>query len=304
MQLTTIEVDQAMQETTEHGTYAFPMQVYTDVMDEYDSGFIRWHWHREFEFVVLVEGAVDFYMGDRRELLQKGQGAFINANVRHMMKPAQPGSEMFSVLFRPALLGSTGQSVIGKKYVTPLVGRAGLEYLVFNEGSGWQQRVLEYLNGIYSAECRQDFGFELEMRNLVGQMWLEIVRSSLTKAQAEEDAQRTASAADEQRIKDMLECIHARYAEKLSLEEIAGAAGLSRSECCRCFGRALGMTPFSYLIQYRIGMAAQLLLETHHPVIEIAHSTGFENVSYFGKLFREQTRCTPTEYRHKMRGRG
>lgn len=54
------------------------------------------------------------------------------------------------------------------------------------------------------------------------------------------------------RMKQMLNWIHLHYAEKVTLDDIAQAGQLSRSECCRYFKRMLKNTPLSYVMEYRI----------------------------------------------------
>ncbi len=64
------------------------------------------------------------------------------------------------------------------------------------------------------------------------------------------------------------------------------------------------MTPFEYLMRYRILEATKKMIETiKNPmsIADIALSVGFNNVSYFNKLFKKFLGCTPTYYRtHKI----
>ncbi|WP_279373122.1 helix-turn-helix domain-containing protein [Clostridium arbusti] len=59
------------------------------------------------------------------------------------------------------------------------------------------------------------------------------------------------------------------------------------------------MTPFDYLIEYRISKASELLLKSKEPISNIAFDVGFNGISYFGKVFRKYMNCTPSEYRKK-----
>ena len=102
---------------------------------------------------------------------------------------------------------------------------------------------------------------------------------------------------DEGRIKGMLTYIHTHYQEKLELKDIAAAVGISERECSRCFSKSLGLSPFQYVLNYRIRRAAQLLSETDQTAAEIAYMTGFFSSSYFGKTFKTLMRVTPNEYR-------
>ena len=61
-----------------------------------------------------------------------------------------------------------------------------------------------------------------------------------------------------------------------------------------------GRTPNRYLIDYRLGIAARLLLTTKLSVAEIGYSCGFNTLSHFNRLFRESKGCTPSEFRERF----
>ncbi len=84
---------------------------------------------------------------------------------------------------------------------------------------------------------------------------------------------------------------------RLSLVEDAHMAPESFS---RFFRNKTGRTPNRYLIDYRLGIAARLLLTTQHPVSEIGFSCGFNTLSHFNRLFRESKGCTPSEFRERF----
>ena len=63
------------------------------------------------------------------------------------------------------------------------------------------------------------------------------------------------------------------------------------------------MTPFEYLMKYRIFEATKKLLDNKtvsDSISDLALSVGFNNISYFNKLFKRYLDCTPTEYREQM----
>jgi len=91
--------------------------------------------------------------------------------------------------------------------------------------------------------------------------------------------------------------IHARYAEPLTVSQIAGASSISESECYRCFRKVLDTSPIDYLLQYRIRAAAGLLAGTDRSVSDICFATGFNSPSYFAKVFRQELQCSPRKYR-------
>ncbi|ULL19163.1 AraC family transcriptional regulator [Paenibacillus sp. H1-7] len=98
-------------------------------------------------------------------------------------------------------------------------------------------------------------------------------------------------------IRAAIKYMKSRYAQDLSVEQIAEAAGLSKYHFCRQFLKKTGLKPNQYLRKIRIEQAAWLLRHTDKTVEAIAKEAGFEYTNYFIKVFRTFVGATPNEYR-------
>jgi AraC-like DNA-binding protein len=96
------------------------------------------------------------------------------------------------------------------------------------------------------------------------------------------------------RAKDLAD---ARYFEPLGVDDLAGAAGLSRAHFSREFRRAFGESPHAYLLTRRLERAAALLRTTDRSVAEICFSVGLQSVGSFTTSFKRTYGVTPTAYR-------
>jgi len=96
------------------------------------------------------------------------------------------------------------------------------------------------------------------------------------------------------RAKDLAD---ARYAQPLHVDDMAGAAGLSRAHFSREFRRAFGESPHGYLLTRRLERAAALLRDTDHSVAEICFSVGLQSVGSFTSSFGRAYGRSPTAYR-------
>lgn len=96
--------------------------------------------------------------------------------------------------------------------------------------------------------------------------------------------------------------IEANHAEPLGLERMAAQAGLALRTLKRRFGAATGLSPIRYLQQVRVDRAKKLLLATPLSIREIAYEVGYENVSFFVRLFRKEAGDTPSHLRGRVRG--
>src|SRR3954447_23107524 len=89
----------------------------------------------------------------------------------------------------------------------------------------------------------------------------------------------------------------ARYFERLDVDDLARAAGLSRAHFSREFRRAFGESPHAYLLTRRMERAAALLRNTDHSVAEICFSVGLRSVGSFTSSFTRTYGVSPTAYR-------
>src|SRR6185295_366400 len=96
------------------------------------------------------------------------------------------------------------------------------------------------------------------------------------------------------RAKDLAD---ARYSEPLDVDDMAGAAGLSRAHFSREFRRVFGEPPHTYLLTRRLERAAALLRNTDRSVADICFSVGLQSVGSFTTSFKRAYGQTPTAYR-------
>jgi transcriptional regulator GlxA family with amidase domain len=74
-------------------------------------------------------------------------------------------------------------------------------------------------------------------------------------------------------------------------------SGLPQRSFIRRFTKAAGMTPLNYVQALRLEEAKQILETTDLPIEAIADEVGYEDTSFFGRLFRRETGLTPAHYR-------
>ncbi|MDO5402633.1 MAG: AraC family transcriptional regulator [Eubacteriales bacterium] len=105
---------------------------------------------------------------------------------------------------------------------------------------------------------------------------------------------------DDERVKEAMQYMQEHYDENISLEDIARATMISRSELCKSFRRAVDTSPKEFLIQYRIRQSMLLLEKPELRIADISEMTGFSSPSHFGSSFRSYVGCTPLQYRKNM----
>ncbi len=105
---------------------------------------------------------------------------------------------------------------------------------------------------------------------------------------------------EDERVRQVKDFIAANYMHDICLREMADLVCMSEDSFSRFFKNKTGRTPNRYVNDYRLGVAARLLLNTQLPVSEIGYSCGFNTLSHFNRLFRESKGCTPSEFRERF----
>ena len=100
-------------------------------------------------------------------------------------------------------------------------------------------------------------------------------------------------AVEDERLAQAVRFIRQHSQEVISVEDIARAAGISRSLLERKFRDAFGRSPWEHVLQLRLRHAEQLLSQTRLSITEIAERTGFGAPEYFSAIFRKLTGMTP-----------
>jgi AraC-like DNA-binding protein/mannose-6-phosphate isomerase-like protein (cupin superfamily) len=91
--------------------------------------------------------------------------------------------------------------------------------------------------------------------------------------------------------------------QKICREQLAAMVHLNPSYFDRIFAESYGIAPLQMLRKMRLQQARQLLENTDKSLGEIANACGFEDISYFCRIFRHQLDQTPGQYRKDSRNR-
>jgi AraC family transcriptional regulator len=104
------------------------------------------------------------------------------------------------------------------------------------------------------------------------------------------------------RLRPVIDYIQENLSEDVSLETLAGVAGLSPNYFLGAFRQATGLTPHRYVTELRIAEACKLLHDPHRPITEVSLAVGFSSQSHLTEVFRRTMNKTPAAYRREVLG--
>lgn len=102
-------------------------------------------------------------------------------------------------------------------------------------------------------------------------------------------------------IDEIKEYVENKYYEHITVSDMSKRYFMNEKYLGRLFKKKCGQSFSEYINAIRLKHAAELLLSKDKSVIETALDCGYENVTYFNKLFREKYKVSPTEFRKKTR---
>jgi AraC-like DNA-binding protein len=114
------------------------------------------------------------------------------------------------------------------------------------------------------------------------------------------DAIRSGGLADSAKaVSAAMQYLSKHFAEVISRDDAAEAAGLSPAYFSRIFKSQMRKSFTAVLNELRVGRACELLVRTRRPLVDVAIDSGFGDQSYFTRVFRRQTGLTPKNYRRR-----
>lgn len=281
----------------------YPVELTTVDCTTPDAPIVHWHWHDEVEFQYIRKGQAYITCGEDNITVSEGDFVFINQMVRHFITPAGTDGVIYtSIIVNPSFILGFGQLELENKYITPVTADQCFNCLHITREHVLHQQFAPLMRQLIALNRDCPVGYELLSKACILQLW-NLLYSQLPSgtASASGISARTANQ-DAYRAKQAMLYIQEHFMDPVTLDDIAGSILVSKSECCRCFKRATGLSPVEYLMKYRITESARYMhRKTHESISEIAGAVGFNNTSYFNKVFKKFMGCTPTQYRQSLR---
>lgn len=287
----------------EHTNKEYPIGVYYLDLKQMTMGSVRLHWHPEIELDFVKTGTALYNLGEETIEVNAGSAIVINEGRIHSIENKEAGEDcvVISTLFNIGYLFDKNGSFLSTKYKEPITGNQALAYALFTPSTKHGRDGIDCINSILKTNLDKKYGYELITKSLLCDLWMQLLDMSNREAQTKVNV---LSILDEERVKYAISYINANYAKALTLEEIAESVHLSKSECCRCFKRATNMTPFEYLMKQRILESARKMQRNDpisNSISDLAASVGFNNASYYNRIFKKYFGDTPTKCKEQLK---
>lgn len=283
-----------LKEDREHGDVMFPLAAYWIELPA-GAPILDTHWHEEAEFFLLLEGEILFQVDTDYFTLRPGEAVFIESGDIHAAYAVKDTPCRFCALvFHPDLLASAQYDTIQQTVILPLQEKRQSFPRHITSSVPWQGELLLHLERMMEAYDNKMPGFESFMKGTLLIMLSQIAppgRSVNYSQSAGADSTKI------DRLKKVILYIQDNYQEPIRTRDLSELIPMSEGQFCRFFKSMTRKTPVDYINSYRIRQAAALLQQSDRKISDIAMDAGFDNVSYFIKVFRKAMNCSPSEFR-------
>lgn len=287
-------VDTEIMEEHIESTYMVPFAEFVDRFDTFRDGSFPSHWHHGMEIHLILKGRARFLVNGIAYTVKEGTGIYIASRAIHSMKKADNGTISYNIVVDPQIFIYFLRNIQCTKYIAPLIQELPDALLIENSNEEGN-RVLSALASIRDID-KDEEAYELFILEKLICLWRSLY---LIVPHRPGGRQSRGKMLREKRMRIMVEFIRKHFNEPISIRQIAEAANVSKSECYRCFSLLSEVPPSEYLNKIRLLHAAQLLANTNHSIITICYQVGFNDTSYFAKMFKREYGLSPRSYRNK-----
>lgn len=228
------------------------------------------HFHKNYELIYVLDGAVELTLGSQKLLLQAETFSMVLPNQFHAYHTPEH-SRVWIAVFSSDFVGEFAKLTERKQAIDPRFR--------------CRQTVRDYLLQNLITEENQDL---ISMKSLLYAACGEFLRqTTLTELGQEQDF-----------VLKITRHISAHFREELSFAQLAEDFGYEYHYFSRQFHRHFGMHFKQFLNMYRVDHARERLLYSTDSITDIAYSAGFQTVRTFNRVFAEHTGMTPSRFRN------
>ncbi len=277
-------------EKKHHGDPDFPYNTYLCTIP-LDFNSVPLHWHDEMEVIAVKKGQGFVSVDLQRYGVQAGDIVVLSPGQLHAIEQNVPHTmEYENILFSLSMLIGDRADICTTHFFAPVQQHTlHLPTMIHPD--------MPCYTAVYASVSKADAlctmlprGWQLGIKAALFDLWLALISCATEKPTAHTDKSLD-------KMKEILAFVGAHAAEKITIERIAAQSGYSASHFMKFFKNVMGISFVDYLNEMRLTTAARMLTASAEPVISIAAACGFENVSYFNRLFKRKYQKTPAAYR-------
>lgn len=283
-----------LKENTTHGDFLLPFSIYKGTLSPSFPS-IAAHWHEEIEVIIVLDGSCDYRINLDTFVINKGDILIIDSQSLHSLTYI-PNQNMTwaSFVFNINMLKSSNTDGVLLKYIAPLLNHEHKLPIIIKDNISCYSKIFNVIENIIYCYYEKDIAYELELKSLLFKFFSLLYKNDLIEKHQDKNSL-TINTTD--KIKLILNYINDHYSEDISINTLAELCEYSQYHFMRFFKKHIGLTCIQYINNLRLEKSSILLTSTNNTIMDISLEVGFDNLSYFNKLFKRKYNLTPKEFR-------
>ena len=199
-------------------------------------------------------------------------------------------AEYENIIFNPSMLIPRQNDVTATDFLLPLMSGKVTVPTIFTPVYPYYTDVIMPIDACDEISKTKPQGYELYIKSQLYQFFfiLDNRCRNLTTGSNRKTLDK---------MKIVLKYIENNYMQKITIADIAATVDFSESHFMRYFKETMGTSFVDYLRDYRLTIASRLLTTSDSSILDIAAESGFENLSYFNRVFKQKYSMTPRQFR-------
>ncbi len=285
--------NEKMKEHKQHGEGMLPIALYC-VTHNTPCAILPHHWHNELEFIYMQIGKAIFTIDDETIPVQAGECVFVNSGRIHAAYSMTGDSTYYSVVFSTELLSNSFDAC--RRFFDGIISNQYRILSHFKPETPSHEKIISSLKVVIDELTNKNFVYELVLKSMLFSIFSTILRNNLYTTM-EELRKYSFKSKRYFMLKNVLGYIYQNFNKKIKLIDISMAFDLTPQYLSKFFKEMTGINIVDYINQYRVEKAITLIKASNLSITDIALECGFDNISYFNRVFKKQVGCTPTKLR-------
>lgn len=245
----------------------FNTNIYTDDIWEY-------HFHKNLEFIFVLQGAVDCVVNDKKFCLMSGQCGLCLPYDFHSYEPRE-NSKYWVIVFSSDFVRHFEKKIADKT-------ACGYSFVLNDDVKNY------IMSRLINNKKPNVFTLKSCLYAICDEYLASIKMQDKSRAHTE-------------KISQIVDYVAANHTKKITLADMAHELGYDYNYMSRHFKAVFNMNFTDFINMYRLETATKLLDETSGSITEIALESGFQSVRSFHNFFKKTMGISPTEYKKASR---
>ena len=282
-------------EDKKHTLTEFPYNLYPCSIP-LDFTFVPLHWHSELEIIVIKKGSGIISVDFQRQTVTSGDIIFILPGRLHSIEQDGTNSmEYENIILQPELLITGEDDLCAERFIRPLMNNQLHTETFFSPSLPYYAQLSECIRQLDFVCSLKKEGWQLAVKGFLFQFLFLLIPNRAVSENSSPVGEKSL-----EKMKTILKYVEDHYNEHLTIEDMAELTFYSKSHFMKFFKSHMGTGFIDYLNDYRLVMAERLLRSSDNSILEIAVQSGFDNLSYFNRIFKRKYGISPGKYRKQF----